>query len=197
MTCGICSFEFCWLCRNKFTPDHFSTLRVSPCSGRLFTNNPGSVSFCSRVCTFIRNFLILIFFPLIVLSVLIFIIPIQKFLKEFIDTSKQYRATNQLHAQDNRFVNLEIKMSLDKLGRCKLCGWALLSVVALPLTLLIFSIPLAVFLIIWIILVFGTLKGILFDIICCRPCRPNRHAIPRNDAIVRMNPDNVTNVAPH
>ena len=161
MTCEVCTFEFCWLCRSRFTPDHFSTLRVSPCSGRLFTNNSSSISLCSKICTYFRYFLMLLFFPLIILPVLILMIPILKVLKEFLKTRKKYRIINQLHPRDNRFVNLETKMSLDKLGRCKLCGWAVLSVIALPLTLLIFSLPVAVSLIMWGLGVLGSISSVL------------------------------------
>ena len=196
MTCEVCTFEFCWLCRSRFTPDHFSTLRVSPCSGRLFTNNSHSISLCSRICTCFRNFLMLLFFPLIILPVLILMIPILKVLKEFLKIRKRYRIINQLHPRDNRFVNIEIKISLDNLGRCKLCGWAILSVIALPLTCLIFSIPVAVSLVIWVFAVAGRVYGTLCFIFASGICYLHQYIWTRNNQGVIIHQEGVPNAAP-
>ena len=38
MTCSLCGFEWCWLCRGTYTQDHFKAYNPFGCPGQLYSN---------------------------------------------------------------------------------------------------------------------------------------------------------------
>lgn len=39
ITCSYCAYEFCWLCSQKYTENHFSVLNLQGCAGKMYCSN--------------------------------------------------------------------------------------------------------------------------------------------------------------
>lgn len=153
MTCNACKFEFCWLCMDKFTPDHYNYTRATPCAGKLFSNtNENSQRWF--ICQAFLTILLVLILPIVLILMLIFIIPIFMYFKKYNEIRIRTIQINGIQPGDNRFVQEDHRKAREFFGCCKLFGWSLVSIVVSPLTLIVFSIPLTIILLIWIILLF-------------------------------------------
>ena len=177
MTCKACKHEFCWLCLEDFTPDHFNPRQLTSCAGRMFTTSEQE-SFCALFCRVFIVYFFVISFPVLLFIFLLFIIPIFKYWQKYNDIRTRTRQLNQMHIHDNRFQERDRKATMDHLGRCKLFGWSLVSVVVFPFTLIIFSIPLAIILFIWSIVIFVILWNLISKLFCCCKKKPINNPEP-------------------
>ena len=172
MTCRACKHEFCWLCLEDFTPDHFNPRQLSSCAGRMFTTREQESCFAIFCKVFLMTFFV-IFFPILLLTILIFIIPIFKYWSKFGEIRRRTIQINQMHVHDNRFMERDKKETLDQLGRCNLFGLCILSVLVFPITLVFFLIPLAIILLIWLIVLLVCIYNIISKMFFC--CKKNNN----------------------
>mmetsp|Transcript_16470 Transcript_16470/g.11834 ORF Transcript_16470/g.11834 Transcript_16470/m.11834 type:complete len:169 (-) Transcript_16470:8-514(-) len=70
MTCGFCSFQWCWLCNSIYTPDHYKPYNPFGCPGQQFSRERKSCPRRALECT-LFILLLLLLGPLI----LIFALP--------------------------------------------------------------------------------------------------------------------------
>lgn len=177
MTCKACSHEFCWLCMQKFTADHYRFNPTNPCGGRMFTQTGTAVARCSMCCLLCYGLTMFLLLPVIAVLLVIFILPIYYFMDKYGKIRRQTRSINQMHPNDNRFAARDRSKALKQVGMCNLLLYTLLSIVLSPLSLVLSSFPLLILLCFWLFsLVFVVYKYIS---LMCQTCgRPRTAAAP-------------------
>ena len=77
MTCVSCKYDFCWLCRGKYTHNHFAQWNIMGCPGAQFNSSWLSIHRCPRcmpMCC--RRVLIVLCFMLSLLVLLAAVPPV-------------------------------------------------------------------------------------------------------------------------
>lgn len=172
MKCNACKYEFCWLCTEKYTPDHYNYTRATPCSGRMFTDVNSNQNSC-LCCKIIFGLIIYLMLPIFILLILLFIVPIKFILAKFDDTRKRTIRINNLARGDNRFIKRDFNSALKAVGCCKILLYSLISIIIFPLVMIIAIIPFVIFLLIWIFFFFIILyRNIAFLYRSCCRSRP-------------------------
>lgn len=73
MTCISCKYEFCWICKGKYSSQHFSPWNIFGCPGAQYQTNTCSIHKCpSCFPMWLRRLLIIILFIIILPIVLVF-----------------------------------------------------------------------------------------------------------------------------
>ena len=184
MTCNACKYEFCWLCMQKFTSNHYQNNPTNPCAGRMFTDR--EFSKCRLCCLMCYGILLYLFFPIILIFILIFILPIYYFFQTYSKIRTRTIQVNRMHPHDNRFQERDRNQALDQIGRCNLFGYCLLSILVFPLVLLILSIPLIIILLLWFIFLFIVIYRNIY--VMCKLCfssSPNPIPANQNAPVLR------------
>ncbi|MFN9907821.1 MAG: hypothetical protein ACK56F_17115, partial [bacterium] len=60
MTCYYCEFQFCWICGETYTSDHFTALNPFGCGGMQFGSNRPSIGIGSMSLLYLKRFLIIV-----------------------------------------------------------------------------------------------------------------------------------------
>ena len=73
MTCISCKYEFCWICKGKYTSSHFDAWNIFGCPGAQYQNNRCSIHKCpSCFPMWFRRLLLIILFIIILPIILVF-----------------------------------------------------------------------------------------------------------------------------
>lgn len=180
MTCSSCGYEFCWLCGDKYTPDHYSYRRLTACSGRLMTNSRSSgrcANICSSLCFMMIFCLVYLMLPVIVLLCMLFSLPINAVIKRI----EKNRGHGRLFTRGNGRRSAPITCNewckaTGDVGFWKLVGLGLLSIIVFPFMMLLGILYYAAFLLIWLIFFFlMTFNFCYFICTCCCRRRPQNH----------------------
>ena len=66
MTCISCHYEFCWICKGKYSSNHFSQWNIFGCPGAQYNSNTISINNCpSCFPMWLRRLLVIILFILL------------------------------------------------------------------------------------------------------------------------------------
>ena len=167
MVCKACKYEFCWLCMQKFTRNHYQYRAMNSCGGQMFSYDRASK--CKIICRMIYSFIMFLLFPVLLILFFLFIIPLWKFMDEYRKIRTKTVRQHRLHPHDNRFAGRDRKQSIKNIGICNLLLYTLLSIIISPITFLLMAIVIVIILLIWIVLLFVVIYFFFYSLckICC------------------------------
>ena len=127
MTCIQCNYQFCWLCEQKYTQNHYGLFNLNGCPGLQFTNISKNSSPWRRRCHWLKSFLLSLLMIILALT----IGPIIILFMAITFPLKRFFFDQRVDCSNCRLLTLNI---------LKFFGLLALGIVCSPLILLVFMI---------------------------------------------------------